>query len=583
MKRLCKIGENFYYRLVIPKDLAIYFPFSREIRRSLRTTNFRSAKQLTGIYNAEADKLFTMIRGNTAMTDKEIKQLVADFTATILDKNEDARLERGHQISDFGNHLEADIPYSDIAETVQRQIIDASFSEVKRIFENYLEEKEVTLDFDRESVEYKKVLKAASQGYLDTLEIDRKRDLLDYSGDPEEKLEAPYLGSEALSSVGPAHAEGQKEKAPEKQYLQCSEVVSKFIDFQKKESNVNSKTLGEKTQVLERFIYIKGDKPINQYTVADFDEYKAILSKLPDRMGNKKEYIGLSVDEVLAMDYTETLAIRTMRKHITIVKNFFQWALEREHVDANKSIALKLPKIPRGKPKPRIPYSREDLEKMIEGYAIEYDESRDFKKRPDWFYIPLIAAYSGMRQNEICQLGIDDLLKCEKSGVWYFNVYEEEGVTQVKNTPSIRKVPVHPVLVGLGLLEYHRQLKKQGQSRLWPLLNKGADNKYSKAIQNWFNGKGGASESAKGFRQRFISEDPRKVFHSFRHTFRNELKQVRADTDIAHEIVGHEYEVGEASTYTEDYELTAKFSELSKVSYNNLDLSSLKEIAESYL
>ncbi len=97
-----------------------------------------------------------LIRGNYTMTDKEIKQLVADFTATVLDQNEQSRLERGHQITGYGNHYENNIPYTEIIEQITKQMIDASFTEIKRIFENYLDENEVQIDIDRTSTEYKK-------------------------------------------------------------------------------------------------------------------------------------------------------------------------------------------------------------------------------------------------------------------------------------------------------------------------------------------------------------------------------------------------------------------------------------------
>lgn len=579
MKRLLRIEDRYYYRLVIPKDLIVHFPFKREIKKSLKTANFRNAKHLAGIYNAEADKLFTMIRGNNAMTDQEIKRLVNDFTASILSQNEEGRLERGHQVTEYGSHLESNIPYSEISETVQREMIDATFTEVKRLLENYLEEQSIDIDLDRDSIEYKKLLKEASHGYLESLEVDKRRDLLDYS-DTRDSQGVPSAVSGASSGPTATPTIAETPKPPEKAYRKCSEIVKLYLDHQEKEGNVNSKTLGEERQILERFMFIKSDKPVNLYGVSDFDEYKDILSRLPDRMGNKTEYKGKSVEEVLAMDYEKTVAIRTMRKHITTVKKFFQWTLVREHSDVNSSGSMRLPKIPKSAPRSRLPYDVEDLERMVEGYSTEYADARDFKKRADWFYIPWIAVYTGMRQNEICQLGIDDLLQDERSGVWYFNVYEEEGKTQVKNKPSIRKVPVHPALIELGLLEYHRKTKNQGHPRLWPLLNRGADDKYSKSIQNFFNGSG---DGRKGFRQRYISEDPRKVFHCFRNTLRNELKQVRADTDVCHEIVGHEYEEGESGTYTEDYAIDVKLKELSKVTYNDLDLSSLKPLADSYL
>ncbi len=40
VKRLHRIGEKYYWRLVIPKDLIIYFPVKgREIKKSLDEYN----------------------------------------------------------------------------------------------------------------------------------------------------------------------------------------------------------------------------------------------------------------------------------------------------------------------------------------------------------------------------------------------------------------------------------------------------------------------------------------------------------------------------------------------------------------
>lgn len=60
--------------------------------------------------------------------------------------------------------------------------------------------------------------------------------------------------------------------------------------------------------------------------------------------------------------------------------------------------------------------------------------------------------------NEICQLYIDDI-KISK-GIWYFHINDERDDQHIKNPQSNRIVPIHPVLIDLGILEYARSSKK---------------------------------------------------------------------------------------------------------------------------
>ncbi|HET6519926.1 MAG TPA: hypothetical protein VFG47_08900 [Geminicoccaceae bacterium] len=62
---------------------------------------------------------------------------------------------------------------------------------------------------------------------------------------------------------------------------------------------------------------------------------------------------------------------------------------------------------------------------------------------PMW--VPLVAAFSGMRSGKICELAVEDVK--EADGVPYFEV------TAAKTEAGVRRVPVHPQLVRLGLLE----------------------------------------------------------------------------------------------------------------------------------
>ncbi|MBB4184906.1 integrase [Sinorhizobium terangae] len=84
--------------------------------------------------------------------------------------------------------------------------------------------------------------------------------------------------------------------------------------------------------------------------------------------------------------------------------------------------------------------------------------------------------YSGARPAEIAQLAISDVR--QDHGHWIMDITEtsddddDESVKSVKTEGSRRVVPVHKELVKLGFLDYHAEMKKAGQSRLFPLAER---------------------------------------------------------------------------------------------------------------
>jgi integrase len=83
------------------------------------------------------------------------------------------------------------------------------------------------------------------------------------------------------------------------------------------------------------------------------------------------------------------------------------------------------------------------------------------------FWYPIIALLSGMRLEEIAGLRLGDLAQDEETGRWYFDVNTHAG-RSVKTASSVRKVPLHPELVRIGLLRYRQSLS--GTTSLWPRL-----------------------------------------------------------------------------------------------------------------
>lgn len=84
-----------------------------------------------------------------------------------------------------------------------------------------------------------------------------------------------------------------------------------------------------------------------------------------------------------------------------------------------------------------------------------------------FYFVPMIAWYSGMRRDEICGMELSDIEKVD--GHWQFLV-RPNGIRGLKNTSSGRIVPIADELIRLGLPEYVAALRAEGETQLFPEL-----------------------------------------------------------------------------------------------------------------
>lgn len=148
-------------------------------------------------------------------------------------------------------------------------------------------------------------------------------------------------------------------------------------------------------------------------------------------------------------------------------------------------------------------------------------------------WIPLIAMMTGMRLNEIAQLRVCDLRQDEDDGeVWFFDIGRSGG-RRTKSKTSIRRVPVHPELVRIGLLKYRAWLIKRGagtEDDLWPDVRSEGKGPRSAAWSKWIN---------RYMREECGIDESGKVFHSFRHTFKRMARDAGLNEEIHDALTGH--------------------------------------------
>ena len=229
----------------------------------------------------------------------------------------------------------------------------------------------------------------------------------------------------------------------------------------------------------------------------------------------------------------------------------------------------------------RLPFSAEQLRLIFDAPIYRgcvddwagYSTPGHAHPRRGRFWVPLIALFSGMRMNEICQLHAADIHRLD--GVDCFFVTEgpsdSDNGKRLKTAASERFIPVHPTLVDLGFMTFVEERRAAGAVRLFSELQKSSTGYYSDPFSKWF----------RRFLQRAGADRPKTCFHSFRHCYRDALREAHIEHEVALALGGWSSgsggEAGEtAANYGRGYRPTTLYSAMAKINYPDLNLSHLQ-------
>lgn len=127
-------------------------------------------------------------------------------------------------------------------------------------------------------------------------------------------------------------------------------------------------------------------------------------------------------------------------------------------------------------------------------------------------------------------------MKREK-GVWYLDItdiIEDEALKgrypkRLKSPSSRRKIPLHPQLIKAGLLDYLATIKAQEHTRLFPLLKVDSKGDLTGNFSKWWT----------RYRRRIGIKSKLKTFHSFRHTYKDAMREGEIDVMVENHLMGH--------------------------------------------
>lgn len=311
-------------------------------------------------------------------------------------------------------------------------------------------------------------------------------------------------------------------------FVTIKEAIEKFFKFR----SVNKKDK-ESEKVLKRdvnifFNFCKNEKIeyIQEVNSDIITNYKIYLKKLKSNV-----------------------AIGTLNMNIKNVSTFLNHCTDTLHyiLKVTKDIQFE-PTIEELKASERDPFDEKDIKKMFDNLDLLRLTPKGIltKYNNEYYLILKIGLYSGARQNEILQLTKEDIRQDEESQIWYLDINANNG-KKIKNINSIRQIPIHSK-IQKEVLTYVKTLNQNN------LFNISA-NKFSSDFSKF---------------KTTLEFGEKKVFHSFRNTLQNELKQKSVELAIVDELSGHAPTKNKMSLhYTKPYYLTILKGAIEKISYKN--------------
>ena len=290
------------------------------------------------------------------------------------------------------------------------------------------------------------------------------------------------------------------------------------------------------TTLVDRWAAERGVKPKGVAT------HRAVARWFYERVG-KIPVAEISRAHVIAFKdklLEEEQSPQNINMKLSRLKTLLGWAVDNDLATSNAAQGVGI-KGAAAAPRKRLPFDLADLQAIFSSPIYAEGARPKSGKGEAAYWLPLLALFTGARLEEMGQLRPSDIQKLsypdadgEEHSAWFLHITtladEGEQANQLKNEESERLVPVHPELERLGFIAYADAMRKAGHARIFPLLTPGAYDRLTAKWGEWFG---------PYLRKVCKITDRRKVFHSFRHTFKHYAGHVGMIEGVQREIMGH--------------------------------------------
>ena len=577
-------NHTYYFRYWIPSWVRHFFK-KENIRYSLNTNDYNVAIHLVKRETFKYDTLLNDVRwlimeirnGKLRLSQDDIENIIAQRIKEIQDKLDESyyKIKNG-EISpnniDITMLDEKDYKNSDFNGTFEEFKDEQVVSFVKKYVMALKNNKRIppsVFDFLKRTVKKNAVEpeQDARPEWLDKLENGMKM-ADDYAHNRAEAIVTdnrnfyiPAVIERCLSYIEEERA-ANTVRAPQVK-TNWKTLFKNFKEYKQQIKGTGEHTLQKDYTCIESIFEMIDKKYVENLTAKDCDFISQKIYYIPKNWKKTELSKKKKLKNCLTEDITDkNISTTTVKKYLRSFKEFLTYAQRKGYVNLALNVQLEIPS--RDTIESYDPFTKDELKKIFNPETYPYKNDEKFAFR---YFIPLMGLYSGARLNELCQLYVDDI---KKEGKIYYMIFTDEREDQhIKNKSSRRIVPIHPKILELGFEEYYMSVKAKREQRLFYQLTYVKGNHYCDKMSKWF----GRYLDALGITSK------RKVFHSFRHTVKPELRDAGVGQEYQNAICGWEgLDTGER-TYGSNFKINVLYNEICKLQYPFLD-ENLKKIKE---
>lgn len=345
-------------------------------------------------------------------------------------------------------------------------------------------------------------------------------------------------------------------------------VSEVFVDW-RAVSKAREKSKDEFATAINQFIDLFGDMPVQLISRSVVKEFSTALLSRPTRPAPNIRRLPLRDQIALAAEQGLPLVSpKSAKKALQALKSVLAHAVDNEWIESDPSLKVSI-QADDDMGDDRLPFDEDQLQLIFSQPTLvdpDVDDDTIY-----WFF--LLAPFTGCRGEELAQLRPYNV-RCE-GGVWFIAIERDRkakrqeiartgGIQKgVKTKTSLRKIPLHPLIVKAGFLKFVEHQKARDAE--WLFDNMSANTKYPKRYT-------ALSQKLNRRLRSFGIADSEFVFHSFRHSLKRFLRDDdRTKEEISDLLTGHSFAPSVGRKYGSGAGLRTLNAAIARVTYPEVD------------